>query len=142
MLYFGGQRGNLTCPRVPKLWILLLRGWGKMFEGDSADTLTRKFPLVLMRGRAKGLADPKARTSIGASGVFLSVSLFYVASRTLPQRVFLDADQTHKNDENSDKEEKWDRGLIFRVRFFNYMCYELPKRASNLNSALRGSEER
>ena len=41
-----------------------------MFEGDSADTLTRKFPLVSMGGRAEGLAcaDPVARTPIGASG--------------------------------------------------------------------------
>ena len=35
-----------------------------MFEGDSADALDGKFPLVLMGGRAEGLAcaDPGART--------------------------------------------------------------------------------
>ena len=31
-------------------------GFGEMFEGDSADTLTGKFPLVSMGGRAEGLA--------------------------------------------------------------------------------------
>ena len=29
---------------------------GEMFEGDSADTLAGKFPLVSMGGRAEGLA--------------------------------------------------------------------------------------
>ena len=45
-------------------------GLGEMFEGDSADTLAGIFPLVLMGGRAEGLAcaDPGARTPIGASG--------------------------------------------------------------------------
>ena len=47
-------------------------GLGEMFEGDSADTLTDKFPLVSMGGRAEGLAcvDLVARTPIGASGNF------------------------------------------------------------------------
>ena len=46
-------------------------GFVGMFEGDSADTLARKFPLVLMGGQAEGLAcaDPVARTPIGASGI-------------------------------------------------------------------------
>jgi hypothetical protein len=46
-------------------------GLGEMFEGDSADTCARKFPLVSMGGRAEGLtcADPGARTPIGASGI-------------------------------------------------------------------------
>ena len=46
-------------------------GLGEMFEGDSADTCAGQFPLVLMRGRAEGLAcaDPGARTPIGASGI-------------------------------------------------------------------------
>ena len=45
-------------------------GLGEMFEGDSADTGAGKFLLVLMGGRAEGLAcaDPGARTPIGASG--------------------------------------------------------------------------
>ena len=45
-------------------------GLGEMFEGDSADMWAGKFPLVLMGGRAEGLAcaDPGARTPIGASG--------------------------------------------------------------------------
>ena len=44
---------------------------GGMFEGDSADMCTGKIPLVLMGGRAEGLAraDPGARTPIGASGI-------------------------------------------------------------------------
>ena len=46
-------------------------GLGEMFEGDSADTCSGKFPLVSMGGRAEGLAcaDPGARTPIGASGI-------------------------------------------------------------------------
>ena len=46
-----------------------------MFEGDSADTCTGKFPLVLMGGRVEGLAfaDPEARTPIGASGNYFSL---------------------------------------------------------------------
>ena len=46
-------------------------GLGEMFEGDSADTCARTFPLVLMGGRAEGLAcaDPVARTPIGVSGI-------------------------------------------------------------------------
>ena len=49
-------------------------GLGEMFEGDSADTCATKFPLVLMGGRADGLAcaDPGARTLIGASGNFIT----------------------------------------------------------------------
>jgi hypothetical protein len=45
-------------------------GLGEMFEGDSAETCSVKFPLVSMGGRAEGLActDPGARTPIGASG--------------------------------------------------------------------------
>ena len=43
-----------------------------MFEGDSADMCAEIFWLVLMGGRAEGLAcaDPGARTPIGASGNF------------------------------------------------------------------------
>ena len=38
-------------------------GLGEMFEGDSADMCTGKFPLMLMGGRAEGLAfaDPGLR---------------------------------------------------------------------------------
>ena len=45
-------------------------GLGEMFEGDSADTCTEKFPLMSMGGRAEGLAcaDPEARTPISMSG--------------------------------------------------------------------------
>ena len=45
-------------------------GLGEMFEGDSADMCAGKFLLVLMGGRAEGLAcaDPGARPPIGASG--------------------------------------------------------------------------
>ena len=43
---------------------------GEMFEGDSADMCTGKFLLVLIGGRAEGLAcaDLGAKTPIGASG--------------------------------------------------------------------------
>ena len=55
-------------------------GLGEMFEGDSADTLAGKFPLVSMGGRAEGLAcaDPVARTSIGASRIYLVFNTFLV----------------------------------------------------------------
>ena len=48
-----------------------------MFEGDSADPCAETFLLVLMGGRAEGLAcaDPGARTPIGASGNFLILLL-------------------------------------------------------------------
>jgi hypothetical protein len=41
---------------------MTFEGMGEMFEGDSADLLAGKFPLVLMGGRAEGLAcaDPGA----------------------------------------------------------------------------------
>ena len=47
-------------------------GFGEMFEGDSADMCGGKFPLMLMGGRAEGLAcaDSGARTPIGVSGNF------------------------------------------------------------------------
>ena len=44
-----------------------------MFEGDSADMCAGKFPLMLMGGRAEGLAcaDPGARTPIRMSGIVI-----------------------------------------------------------------------
>ena len=52
-------------------------GLGEMFEGDSADTCAGKFSLVSMGGRAEGLAcaDPGARTPIGSSGNYISISI-------------------------------------------------------------------
>ena len=61
-------------------------GLGEMFEGDSADMCAGKFPLVLMVGRAEGLAcaDLGARTPIGASRfVLLSGSLRMLAQLSL-----------------------------------------------------------
>ena len=48
-----------------------------MFEGDSADMCAGKFPLVLMGGRAEGLACAElgARTPIGASGNLINVNI-------------------------------------------------------------------
>jgi hypothetical protein len=43
---------------------------GKMFEGEVADTLADKFPLMLMGGRAEGLGP---RTPIGVSGHFKKI---------------------------------------------------------------------
>jgi hypothetical protein len=47
-------------------------GLGEMFEGNSADECAGKFPLVLIGGRAEGLAcaDPGARTPIGGNVLF------------------------------------------------------------------------
>jgi hypothetical protein len=41
-------------------------GLGELVEGDSADTCTRKFPLMSMGGQAEGLAfaDPGGRTRV------------------------------------------------------------------------------
>ena len=52
-------------------------GLAEMFEGDSADMCAGKFPLILMGGRAEGLAcaDPEGRTAIGVSGIALSFLL-------------------------------------------------------------------
>ena len=52
-------------------------GLGEMFEGDSADTCTGKFPLMLIGCGAEGLActDPGARTPIGVSRNF---GYFYI----------------------------------------------------------------
>jgi hypothetical protein len=49
-------------------------GLGEMFEGDSADTGGGKFPLMLIGGRAEGLAlaDLGARTRIGVRRINLS----------------------------------------------------------------------
>ena len=51
-------------------------GLGEMFEGDSADTCGRKFPLVSMGGRAEGLAcaDPGARTPSALAEIFVPVT--------------------------------------------------------------------
>ena len=52
-------------------------GLGEMFEGDSADTCSKKIPLVSMGGRAEGLAcaDLEARTPISVSGIIHSFEL-------------------------------------------------------------------
>ena len=65
LCYIWGDKGGIF-----KSSDITSEGLGEMFEGDSAHTLTGKFPLVSMGGRAEGLAcaDPVARTPIGASG--------------------------------------------------------------------------
>jgi hypothetical protein len=63
-----------------------------MFKGDSADTCTRKCPLMLMGGRADGLAclDPGLRTPIGLSGIFHLLSFpFSPAVTKIPEGVVL-----------------------------------------------------
>ena len=52
-------------------------GLGEMFEGDSEDMCTGKFPLMPMVGQAEGLAcaDPEARTPIGVSGIYVILKL-------------------------------------------------------------------
>jgi hypothetical protein len=64
-------------------------GLGEMFEGDSADMCTSKFSLMLMRGRAEGLAcaDLGARTQIDVSGNYqlltINFCLFLDAKKLL-----------------------------------------------------------
>jgi hypothetical protein len=50
-----------------------------MFKGDSADTCTSKFPLMLMGGRADGQAclDPGVRTPIELSGIIHLLSFLF-----------------------------------------------------------------
>jgi hypothetical protein len=62
--------GARTPISMSKNWSKRSAGLGEMFEGDSADTLTRKVLLVSTGRRAEGLswADLVARTPIGASG--------------------------------------------------------------------------
>ena len=50
-------------------------GLGEMFEGDSADTYARKFPLMLMGGRANGPAS--AYGERGPPSAWAEISLFY-----------------------------------------------------------------
>ena len=47
-------------------------GLGEMFEGESADKCAGKFPLMLMGGRAEGLAcaDPGATPISGSRNYF------------------------------------------------------------------------
>ena len=54
-------------------------GLGEIFEVDSADTCAGKFPLILMGGRAEGLAcaDQGARTPISVSEFFSSTWSFF-----------------------------------------------------------------
>ena len=56
-------------------------GMGEIFEGDSADTVAGKFPLVSMGGRAECLAcvDLGARTPIGASRNFIRTQPLWLA---------------------------------------------------------------
>ena len=53
---------------------MTFEGLGEMYEGDSADMCADKLPRVSMGGRADGPADPGARTHIGASRNYGSVS--------------------------------------------------------------------
>ena len=56
------------------------KGFGEMFEGDSADTCTGIISSGVDGGRAEGLAcaDPEARTPIGASGNLVNISSAHV----------------------------------------------------------------
>ena len=60
-------------------------GLGEMFEGDSADMCARKFPLMSMGGRAKGLPclEPGAWTPMGVSGNLRRVIITFLP---LPQK--------------------------------------------------------
>ena len=58
-----------------------------MFEGDFADTCVGKFSLMLMGGRAEGIAcaDQRARTHIGVSEnlIYFHTPLYGVAGTRL-----------------------------------------------------------
>ena len=54
-------------------------GLGGMFEGDSADMCAGKIPLVLMGGRAEGIAcaDLVARTPISVNGNLIHIDIVF-----------------------------------------------------------------
>ena len=64
-------------------------GLGEMFEGDSADTCSEKFPLMLMGGRAEGpaCADPGARTPMGTTAF---IHLFLLPLFKIPDGVVVE----------------------------------------------------
>ena len=57
-------------------------GLGEMFEGDSADTRAICFFASVDEGPSGGSEDPGARTPIGASGNFYSLSLRCLVLKT------------------------------------------------------------
>ena len=65
---FGQTKGGIfkSCPRIPELRVWLLRGWGRCLKVTLQTCAPEKFPLVLMGGRAEGLAstDPEAPAEI------------------------------------------------------------------------------
>ena len=52
---------------------------GEMYEGDSADTRARKFPLTSLESSVEGpaRADPGARTLIGVSSTWAEISFIF-----------------------------------------------------------------
>ena len=66
-------------------------GLGEMFEGDSADTCTGKFPLTSMGGRAEGLAcaDLGARTPIGRAEIYVIKSTHRSCQKNKGVNIFL-----------------------------------------------------
>ena len=57
MPYLAKQRGDFQkLSYGSQTSDMNFEGLGEMFEGDSADTCSRKFPLMLMGGRANGPA--------------------------------------------------------------------------------------
>ena len=86
MTLLGGQGGYFQkSSKDSKTSDMTSEGSGEMFEGDSADTCAAKFLLMLMGGRAEGLActDPVARTPIGVSGnlnIFCFVFCLFVTA--------------------------------------------------------------
>ena len=81
------RTGRVFCNFFGGLWKSWWNCWGLgvMLEGDSADTCPGKFPLMLMGGRAEGLActNPEVRTPIGVNGIFLNCFFW------LPQASFI-----------------------------------------------------
>jgi hypothetical protein len=76
-----------------------------MYEGDSSDTCAGKFPLVLIGGRAEGLAcaDPGARTPIDASGNFILLVNVHVGGWRLIEITTNSAELELELDKNKNK---------------------------------------
>ena len=94
-------------------------GLGEMFEGDSADTLAGKFPLVSMWGRAEGLmcADPGARTPISVSGNWSERSVCDQRSKLRLATIF---------------------GKLFSSSYYCHHCSKLQKGLSYFSEILHG----
>ena len=116
------RTGRVFCNFFGGLWKSWWNCWGLgvMLEGDSADTCPGKFPLMLMGGRAEGLActNPEVRTPIGVNGIFLNC--FFLAS---PGKLHLTKTKWLLKTKNL-YNKSWVRLCSAQIVFLLYMSWE------------------